>query len=196
MGNLLDAYLKEASKPQFGSSRLVLSTGKRQHASIAMVEDRSRELAENQAISQVCTESCRYVLARNITYDFIVSVYDISSTAAVIARPSMLLNAAAIARLLAHQPAGISRSVEIRIIGMQNGATELAATATEIQKRARGLLAEVDLFGNETRNIAIDLKTGTSYDLLLNSRIYGPAELINKQSRAEFDATRSELAFV
>jgi hypothetical protein len=161
-----------------------------------MVEDRSRYVETGRAIMQEYSPEKRYVLAKNITRDLLVSIYDVNTSSSLIMRPSMLLmkrNVSAISQKV--KKAGF-KNIEVRLIGLQNGITELGAAVSDIEKAVGGALIEVDLFGNEIRNIAIDLKTGSSYDLLMQNRIYGPAERINNETADEFAKRKSELAFV
>ncbi len=194
MHNLWKAYAREASKPTFGSARLQLRTGNRWNTSLATVEDRSRDLEIGKAIFQEYTPDKRYVLARNITSDILVSIYDVNIASGMLLRPSLPLK-----KHQVHEIAGRTgrfQNIEVRLIGLQNGAIDLGPTVSEIEKAVGGALIEADLFGNEVRNIAIDLKTGSSYELLLNNKVYGPAERINKENPEEFAKRKSELAFV
>ena len=45
---------------------------------------------------------------------------------------------------------------------------------------------EADLFGSDRRNIAIDLKTGTSFNMLTENRLYKPGELANTTTEEQF----------
>ena len=55
---------------------------------------------------------------------------------------------------------------------------------------------EIDMFGEEKRHMAIDMKTGLSYDLLLENRIYRPGELKNDEKEDDFQSSTSRLSFV
>jgi hypothetical protein len=55
---------------------------------------------------------------------------------------------------------------------------------------------EVDLFGEEKRHIVMDMKTGLSYDLLLENRIYRPGELKNDEKEEDFQSSTARLSFV
>ena len=196
MNNLWKAYRREAVKPAFGSARLQLKTGNRWHTSLAMVEDRSRDVETGRAILQGYSPEKRYVLAKSITRDLLVSIYDVNTSSSLIMRPSMLLTRRNVSAISQKVKKSGFKNIEVRLIGLQNGTTELSAAINDISKAVGGALIEVDLFGNEIRNIAIDLKTGSSYDLLMQNRIYGPAERINNETADEFAKRKSELAFV
>ena len=63
------------------------------------------------------------------------------------------------------------------------------------QRRVNGHFMEVDLFGTDTRHIALDLKTGVSYNLLLLNRLYRAGELACQVNKEAYDKMRSDLAF-
>jgi hypothetical protein len=53
---------------------------------------------------------------------------------------------------------------------------------------ANGLqLVEVDLFGDETRDIAFDTKLGTSHNVLIYDRLYRAGELKNGMTMEQFE---------
>ena len=85
----------------------------------------------------------------------------------------------------------------MRIIGLQGNDHTMYVAIEGMQKTVpEARLVEVDLFGNEIRHIAFDTKTGSTYDLLLQNKIYGPADLINNIKPEEFAKGRSDIAFV
>ncbi len=194
--DLWPAYEKEARKETFGEERLTLETGKRWHTSLAMVEERSRELELNKAFFQGYSEEKRYVIAREITYDFFMSIYDVNTTQAILLRPSQRMADAALKRVTDEIRRKRLKNLEIRLIGLQRRDPMMPDAIWKIHTRVPGRLIEVDLFGNMTRHIALDLKTGSSYDLLLQNRIYRPAELINNTQVADFQSRKSEITFV
>jgi hypothetical protein len=48
-------------------------------------------------------------------------------------------------------------------------------------------LVEVDIFGTNTRHIAIDAKLGTSYNILMEDRLYRAGELVNNLTMENFE---------
>ena len=50
-------------------------------------------------------------------------------------------------------------------------------------------LVEIDLFGENTRHIAIDTKLGTSFNVLMEDRLYRPGELVNSMTVENFERT-------
>ncbi len=129
----------------------------------------------------------RYVAAENLTYDFIVTFYDPHSQRLSVAR---LFEGRELAGSLGRGLESVlsgSPGVEARVIGLQSGEEHgfLGHVLGFLSERGVGL-AEADLFGDETRNVAIDLKTGESYDILLEDRRYRPGELINRMTVEDF----------
>jgi len=82
-------------------------------------------------------------------------------------------------------------NLEARIIGMQKN-QDFYFILNQIfdfliSNKIR--LVEVDLFGDNTRHIAIDTKLGTSYNVLMEDRIYRPGELVNSTTVENFERT-------
>ena len=77
--------------------------------------------------------------------------------------------------------------MEARIIGLQDGEEHgFLKDLLGFLSKHRIRLAEADLFGERIRHIAIDLKTGMSYNILLDDRIYKPSELVNRMTVEDF----------
>jgi hypothetical protein len=194
--NLWNAYLSESSKSGFGSAKLSLKTGHRWHTSLKMVGAVSAELAQNAVMRCRYADDKRYVLAKDISFDLLISIYDVDTKNALILRPTSLLLLEEVSRLTKYVHDARMSNIEVRLIGLQNWRVEVARSLPELSKIPGAKLAEVDLFGNELRHIAIDLKTGESYDLLLNNKICTPAELINQTSMGDYKLHESKLNFV
>ncbi len=194
--DLWPAYLRESTRAAFGAAALRLKTGTRHHTSLAMVEERATDLELNKAHIQDYSDTARYVTAREITYDLFISIYDVDTGWAASMRPSQHVAKGAVHQINKAIRAKGHRNLEMRVIGMQGPDPIMQSVIDTVRSSIPCRLAELDLFGNQTRHIALDLKTGSSYDLLLNNKVYGPAELITKATQEEFAARRSELAFV
>ena len=78
----------------------------------------------------------------------------------------------------------------------QANAKDLVNSLLFLEKIGKNSLVEVDLFGNEVRHVAIDLKTGLSYNVLIKNIIYKPGELINNLSFDDFSKNVSRLKLV
>ncbi|EQD80629.1 hypothetical protein B1A_00688 [mine drainage metagenome] len=78
-------------------------------------------------------------------------------------------------------------NLEARVIGMQNGSdSAMLKPLLEFLRKQEIPIVEADLFGNETRHIAIDSKQGMSFSILVNNINYRPGELISKLTMDQF----------
>lgn len=189
-------YEKKRGEPDFGARQLWLSTGERYNASIERLRERSVELAPNRALFQEYLPERRYLVAKEIGFDTLFSFYDVNSKGILAVRPTGPLYGKEVGRIEKLLKRFRKPNIEMRAIGLQNGDTAFTETVERLHKRVRCNLVEVDLFGNQTRHVIIDLLTGKPYSLLLENRIYRPGELINQGKREEFEKTRSKLDFV
>ncbi len=192
--NLWNSY-KSAVTDTFEESALLLNTGARKHTSLDMVKDRGIELSLGKALLKSYDEAHRYVIAKDVTFDLLLTAYDVNRGGVFAAR---------IAKLLSKKERGLierairgarGQNIELRLIGLQNGCKE-PLEGIEFLRRLDCSLVEVDLFGVNTRHIVIDTKTGALYDLLLLNRIYRPGELAVQGSKEEFARDLTELALV
>lgn len=178
---MLLALERERLLKAFSSARVLLNTKPRRNASLSAIVGKSKELESGQAtyFGYGTFSAHRYLIAKNITFDLLVTVYNVNSFELFAFRATRNLDAADMA-IIKKQVASMKRpNLEMRAIGMQNGNGNLLDAVDKVRKLTGAQIIEVDIFGNEIRNIAIDAKNGTSYDLLLLDRIYRPVELIN-----------------
>ena len=192
--DLFRPYSAEASN--MGNQRLHLSTGKRNHASLAQIESRSIIIEGNKGISIKYSEKYRYLISKSITFDMLLTMYDVNSRSILAIRSALPIEAndlKDIQKKLNHMR---DANIEIRAIGLQNGWRGYAKSFNDIYKVSKGHCMEIDLFGEEKRHVAIDLKTGLSYDLLLEDRIYRPGELKNDENEEDFQSSTARLSFI
>ncbi len=194
--DLWEAYEKLELSPGFQNNKASLRIGTRWGASLEHIEDRSFDLKMNQAKMLRYDDASRYLLVKNLSFDLFVSAYDVNTRSLIGARMSQPPEPDDFVRLANFAIKQGMKNIEIRVIGMQNGSVDLLTAVSSAKKNLKGKLMEVDLFGNETRNIAIDAKTGVSYNLLLLNRIYRPGELINAITAETFEKSKSKLLFV
>lgn len=129
----------------------------------------------------------KYAGCVSMTFDAALSVYEVNSKVMLVSR------------FIGFSPTvqnffekGLSnlknKNLEVRLIGMQSGQNIdlLSAVMTFIKKNKLQLL-EIDLFGSEMRNVCFDVRTGTSFDVLVNNRLYKPGELANSITAAQFE---------
>ncbi len=192
--DLFSAYSEAISSNT--DARLYLSTGRRQHASIAQIESRSIPLEKSKAISIRYSEKKRYVISKSITFDMLLTMYDVNSRSMFAIRPTLPMGTKEVGQVQKLIGRIKNPNFEIRAIGLQNGWRGYAKSLNDIYRISKGHCMEVDMLGEEKRHIAIDLKTGLSYDLLLENRIYRPGELKNDEKEEDFQSNVSTLSFV
>ena len=177
----------ESLRQDFGTKELALNTGPRHALSLKTVEDRSTELASGTCLFRTYSYDKRYVIVRDITRDLLIIIFDVNSSAVL----SLRFNAEVLQKDARKIHAILSRikrpNIEFRAIGLQNSTTEPLSSLHMLRKVFQNKLAEADLFGNSTRHIAIDTRTGMTYNLLLLNRIYRPGELLvqNNEQKPE-----------
>jgi hypothetical protein len=177
-------YLRKAGSPEFGTKQLWLKTGERWNTSILRYLEFSSLLETGKSIYVQWSPDCRYIIAKDIISDLFVSFYDVNSRTVLAARLSggteNLTKEISKAKKQMANP-----NIEMRVIGLQNSDKALAEAIGVMHNAVgTGVLAEVDLFGNQKRHIIMDLYTGRVYNLLLENRIYRPGELIVSQPQA------------
>lgn len=189
-------YREEAGKQGFGATRLHLASRERIHASLSSLSKYSSRLEINQAHAFAYSGADRYVLAKDVTRDLLIAIYDVNTSQAILLRPSKAIEGG-MARKIASAVGGHKmKNLEMRAIGLQEEDKDLLPGIDMLRKSLKAPLVEVDLFGGDTRHIAFDTKHGMCYDLLLLDRIYKPHELANVEAKEEFEKRRSELKFV
>ncbi len=177
----------------FGSDRLVLNTGDRHNSSINRYFDRGVVLAADSIIKKTYSYDTRYIRIPNLTFDLLVIFFDVNTSYTLAFRTGKIIGGKEIDKISSIIDELKRANIEARLIGMQNNHIEQTGFFQKLKDNVECKLMEVDLFGREQRNIIIDTKTGMTYNLLLENRIYRPGELINKQSYDEFFSTTKTL---
>ena len=192
------ALQKERILHDFSSKRVLLNTKPRRNASLSAIAEKSRELEMCKAtfLKYSRLSAQRYLLARSILFDVLVTVYNVNSFELFAFRAAKRLDGADVS--LIRKKIGMMKrpDIEIRVIGMQNGHDELLDVVDKVRKITNAQMIETDLFGNEIRNVAIDAKNGSAYDLLLMDRIYRPVELINGVKFEDAMKDSKQLSFI
>ena len=161
-----------------------------------MLEGKTHELSSGKAAFFKYGELSRYILAKEITFDLLITIYNVNTMECVALRAMLPFEKGDIAKLKTLLSKFTKPNLEVRAIGLQNGAKESAVNIGEVMSACKASLIELDLFGSAKRNIAIDMKTGMSYDVLLLDRIYKPGELANDVAQKDYLARASKLDFV
>ncbi len=191
--DLWNVLMREKLNAPFGSEQLLLNTGDRHNSSINRYVDRSIELLPNTLLNKNYSDETRYIRTSNIGFDMLVVFFDVNSSHTIALRTSTVLTENELSSINTLIKKLKRSNIEIRLIGMQNNHAELASCFNSLHKKIIGVLSEADLFGKEQRHILIDTKTGMTYNLLLENRIYRPGELINKSTYEEFESSRKRL---
>ncbi len=177
----------------FNSKQYLLSFKARPHVSKEKVDsaDGSVYINNGQQWSQIDYDEMkkRYICATSLTYEIFVSIYDVNSRSAFAARCTDFTKA-----LAESMDAFIKKlkkpNLEARIIGLQNKSdTDALLHISNWISKKKIPLFEIDLFGPSVRNIAIDLHTGMSFNILMENRLYKPGELENKTTLEQFQRT-------
>ena len=183
---MLDKLLKE----QGSKEKIDLSYRERRHISKVKMDQyedvKYVKVGSSEETGFKVPFSERYIASLDITYSLIASLYDVNSSRLiafnVFENPEACIKG--FSSFLSKAKRG---NIEARLIGMQSGqdAAMLSPIASFISKRKIPLV-EADLFGNETRHIALDSKQGMSFTVLVNNINYRPGELVNKLTMDQF----------
>jgi hypothetical protein len=175
--DMWQSYEKRRLATDFGTSRILLSSGERWNASLNWVAPKAVNLESNATIKLKYTEQARYIIAKDILEDLLVTAYDVNSFYCFAARITDEMPHKIIRELNAFRKELRNPNVEMRFIGFQNGARNLTQHIDSIKRLNIGHSAEFDLFGADRRHIVMDTKVGKPYNLLLLNRLYRPGEL-------------------
>jgi hypothetical protein len=191
-----DTYEKERTEQGFGIGRKSISSRDRIHLSLSSVDEYCMDLEMNHATFKGFSEQERYVLCSEITHDLLLSIYDVNTERAILLRFAEPLSDEVL-RKVGDEVRRLKRpNLEMRIIGLQDRDSFLLGTVDRLHNMFKSSLMEIDLFGNEIRHIAFDLKIGMSFNLLLLNRPYLQYELINKEMPENYEKRKSELKFI
>ncbi|MGC8652045.1 MAG: hypothetical protein ACP5UH_02230 [Candidatus Micrarchaeia archaeon] len=175
----------------FGKERYALTYKERAHLSKVKLDLHSEAVyihTGEATTMKFSTLGPRYIAAMDITYDLLLTVYDVNTSKLFAAR------------LFGFQPKssqqiggflrgfGRRANLEARLIGMQNGeSTDTLGGVLAFLKPMKLQIVEADLFGNEVRHIAVDSKIGVPYNILKDNRVYRPGELVSTITIEQFE---------
>ncbi|MGC8669858.1 MAG: hypothetical protein ACP5TL_01740 [Candidatus Micrarchaeia archaeon] len=183
---LKDAILKQ----NFGNSPFSASYKERPHISKAKLDHFNETSYINIGNFFVIKQDqlpLRYIASIDITYELLLSIYEVNTSALFAARLLSISkdNISAIEKFIK----GFKRpNFEVRLIGLQNNnKLDLLHSAFDIIMNHKLPIVEIDLFGNEMRHIALDSKIGASFNILKENRLYRPGELINNMTLEQLE---------
>ncbi len=189
-----ESIFKSSMKGSVNRSEFNLSSKERPHISKAKIDANANakyiEIGTLEYARYTSELDERYMAATNITYDMLLSLHGVNTRRSLIYRTFQeadLLGTAIKGKIAA---LGKRDKIEARIIGLQNG-QELGALIEMAEFiTANGIkLVEVDIFGANTRHVAIDTKLGMSLNILMENRIYRPGELSNQMTIENLEAS-------
>ncbi len=190
----------EMRKPGFGTANCHLFFKERPHISKSMADAANSSMYIDTGGSsrlRYSSTSARYICAADVTYDLLVSVYDVD-TNDMFAMRIFKYDAETfkpLEKYLSEIGRNKYKKFEARLIGLQD--KQDYGILTPLFKalgKYKVPVMEVDLFGNQTRHIALDSYLGMSFNMLLQDRIYRPGELNTQITQEQFEARLMEKA--
>ncbi len=184
-------FLEELHTRGFGSQHYLRAFKKRPHVSKSKIDafDNVKYLDVGKLESEIGYNKLkrRYMACTNLTYDIFLSIYDFNSSSCMAARFAYFTDA--IRAQLRKYVGSIKRpNFELRLFGMQDGQDHMQLySISDFISSTKLQATEIDLFGKEVRNIAIDLHTGMSYNILMLDRLYRPGELLNSTTIEQYE---------
>ncbi len=133
----------------------------------------------------------RYIAATGMSYDAIISLFDVNTRSMMVCR--LFRYDRTVKNKLDKFVKSLKRdkpNIEARIIGMQSNQDGFSGMLNDLLHffiANRIKLLEVDMFGSNTRHVAMDAKLGTSYNILMEDRIYRAGELVNSMTIENFE---------
>lgn len=189
--------LKKDLGGEIGSNEYRHDFKERAHISKSKIDEYSNAfylgVGKSKAIHYKDETETRYIAAMGMTYDTVISVYDVNTRNIVVCRAFKYGDAErAVLGGFAGSLKKARPNLEARIIGLQTNQKDVAAMLNELADfflANKVKLVEVDLFGTNTRHIAMDAKLGTSYNILADDRLYRPGELVNNMTLENFEGS-------
>ena len=192
--SLEKALDQEMKKPGFGTANCHLFFKERPHISKSVIDRADGTvyigIGDNTRL-KYSGISARYSAVVNMTYGLLLSVYDVDTKD--LFAMCMLNHKADTFKDLEKYISSIKRNryqrPEARLIGLQDKQDySILMSIFKVLGRYKVPVVEVDLFGNQTRHIALDSYLGTSFNILLLDRIYRPGELNNQMTQEQLEA--------
>ncbi len=190
-----NALFEEMHGSGFGAGEYLRSFKARPHISKSKIDKYSNctylKVGDFFSIGRYKQTDRRYAAATQLSYDMLMSVYDVNTRSMAAARFLYFTDDLRV-RFERFVKSVKRANFEARIIGMQDGQNrDSVYTVSEFIEKSRLPLFEIDLFGKQLRHIAIDISSGMSYNVLLLDRIYRPGELSNSTTIEQFERSLS-----
>lgn len=178
---------------EFGKAATLMTYRPRPHISRSRLDSYSNAvyIETNESVRRDYSRwhGERYVVAKELTFDLLLSLYEVNTARLAAFRyfgPRVGMREElerGIKAIASWKP-----NIEARLIGLQNNEDRgILRRVMEALSGSGVRLVEVDLFGESTRHVAIDTKLGASYDVLLEDRHYRAGELTNRLTIEDFE---------
>ncbi|MGC8495730.1 MAG: hypothetical protein ACP5MX_00775 [Candidatus Micrarchaeia archaeon] len=185
-----NAMVAMIAQKSFGSAKVNLAYKERAHISKLRLDRFGESIYIDTWQSEVLKKDSkyRYITAMAVSYETVLSLYDFNTSSLFCCRffknaDPCIESAENFIRSLKGRT-----NLEARIIGMQNGQDYSALDAImKFLGKHKIPITELDIFGNERRNIAIDSYTGMVFNVLENNMLYKPGDLINNVTLEQFE---------
>jgi hypothetical protein len=128
-----------------------------------------------------------YAAAVNLTFELLLTVYDVDNSLLAAYR-FVRIDPKAAKLIKGFFNGRGARQLEARIYGLQNGSDASGLNdAIGFVREIGAELCEIDVFGDSVRNVAVDVKRGMSFDILMLNRLYKQGELLNTMTKEQFE---------
>ncbi len=189
-----EAFFGAYKSENFGQSLFIRNYKERQHISVSKTEEHEdityMGLGEFSEYTYAGLIGKRYLGFKSIVYDLIFTVYDVNSESAFVARlykKDQGQHRRLMEKLGRYLKSKNKPNFEARLIGLQDGEDyQYAEEIIKVLDKQKISFYEIDLFGSEVRHVAIDMRIGTTYNILLLNRVYRPGELANTLTEEQF----------
>ncbi len=186
-----DTFAAAIMSQGFGKERFLVSYKDRPHISKSKLDRYSEALYIGTGeLSRLKFSEIRqrYIAAMDVTYDLMLTIYDVNTSTLLAARLFGFPDKTAKEIDSFVRGLGKKANLEARLIGLQNNeSTDSLSRIFAFLKSRKIQLVEIDVFGNEIRHIAVDSKIGVPYNILKDNRIYRPGELTNTATIEQFE---------
>ncbi|MGC8648975.1 MAG: hypothetical protein ACP5UN_02025 [Candidatus Micrarchaeia archaeon] len=183
-------FISMSRAPTFEKQKILLNYKERQHISKKVLDKEGSIYVDTDSLKEFHYDPLgpKYVALTDLSYDFAISLYNFDSKQGVVYRfyKNIVENKKTFSKYLNDFAL---KNTEARIFGMQNN---------YFNKQIRNILFlvfeknikfyEIDLFGTEIRNIALNIETGQTFDILMENKLYKPGDLATKITLEEFES--------
>jgi hypothetical protein len=183
-------FVTKSLEPTFEKQKILLNYKERPHISKKVLDKEGSIYVDTDSIKEFHYDPLgpKYIAFTNLSYDCVISLYNFDSKQGVVYRfyEDIINNRELFSKYFNDLAL---KNTEIRIIGMQNNYLNKQVRNKFFLIFTKKIkLYEIDLFGTEIRNIALNIETGQTFDILMENKLYKPGELTTKITLEEFES--------